>query len=51
MAEDLSLEYKTKLETTKEEAGELKASVFLRNQHRLEEQRRVDRNIKRMEGK
>ena len=35
----------------KEEAGETKAAVYLRNQNRIEEQRRVARNVKRMEGK
>ena len=31
-------------------AGELKATVFLCNQNQIEEQRRVARNIRRMEG-
>ena len=34
----------------KEEARETKAAVYLRNQNRIEEQRRVARNVKRMEG-
>ena len=50
MAEDLSLEYRTRLALVKEEAGEIKAAAFLRNQNRIEEQRRVARNIRRMEG-
>ena len=51
MANDLSIEYRTKLAMVKEEAGEMKAAVFLRNQNRIEEQRRVARNVRRMEGK
>ena len=51
MANELSLEYRLKLAMVKEEAGELKAAVFLRNQNRIEEQRRVARNIRRTEGK
>lgn len=35
----------------KEETGELKAVVFLRNQNRIEEQRQVAQNIRHMEGK
>ena len=35
----------------KEEAGEIKAPVFLCNQNRIEEHKRVSRNISRMEDK
>lgn len=35
----------------KEEAGELNSAVFLRNQNRIEEQRRVSIHIRRMEDK
>ena len=51
MAESLSLEFRTRLAMAKEEAGEVKAAVYLRNRNRIEGQRRVARNIKRMEGK
>ena len=51
MAAELSLEYRIKLAMVKEEAGELKAAVFLRNHIWIEEQDRVVRNIRRMEGK
>ena len=51
MANELSLEYRLKLAMVKEEAGELKSAVFLRNQNRIEEQKRVARNIRRTEGK
>lgn len=51
MANDLSLEYRMKLALVKEEAGEIKAAVFLRNQNRIEDQRRFARNVRRMEGK
>ena len=51
MANELGLEYRLKLAMVKEEAGELKSAVFLRNKNRIEEQRRVARNIRRTEGK
>ena len=51
MANNLSLEYRMKLALVKVETGEIKAAVFLRNQNRIEEQRRVARSIRRMEGK
>ena len=51
MAEDLSLEHRTRLATTKEEADELKDADFLRNQNIMEEQKRVARNSRPMEGK
>ena len=51
LAEDLSLEYRTRLVIANEEAGELKAAVSLCNQNRVEEQRRVSRNTRRMRGK
>ena len=41
----------TRLANAKEEAGEMKAAVYLRNRNRIENQRRIARNIKRMEGK
>ena len=50
MVDELSLEYKIKLAMVKEEAGGLKVAVFLCNQNLIEEQRRVSRNIGRMEG-
>ena len=51
MAEILSLEYRNKLVLVKEEAGEIEAAVYLRNRNRIEDQHRIARNIKRMEGK
>ena len=46
MANDLILEYRLNLAIVKEEAGELKAAVFLRNQNGIEEPRRVALNIR-----
>ena len=51
MAESLSLEYQTRLALSKEEGGELKETVYLRNINRIEGQRMYFRNISRMEGK
>ena len=51
MAEKFSLEYRHKLALAKEEAGEIKVAVYLRNRNSIEGQRRISRNIKRMEGK
>ena len=51
MAEDISLEYRTRLSMVKEEAREMKAATFLRNQNRVEEQRRVAINMRHVEGK
>ena len=51
MAESLSLDYRHKLAMSKEEVGKLKAAVYLRIRNRIECQCRIDRNIKRMEGK
>ena len=51
LAESLSLEYRTQLALAKEEAGELKAAVYLRNVNHREAQRRLFRNIRHMEGK
>ena len=49
MAESLSLEFRKRLTMAKEEAGEMADAVYLRNRNRIEGQRRVARNIKRME--
>ena len=51
MADKLSLDYRTTLALVKEEAGQMKALVFLRNQNIIEEQRRVAHNVRRIEGK
>ena len=51
MATNVSLGYHTKLAIVKDKADELKAAVFLYNHNRIEEQKRVSRNIRRMEGK
>ena len=45
------MEYRAKLALAKEEAGEIKAAVLLKNKNKIEEQRRVARNVWRMEGK
>lgn len=39
MAESLSLEYRTKLALSKEEAGEVKAATYIRSLNRIEGQR------------
>ena len=49
--ESLSLEYRTQLAVAKEEAGEVKAATFLKNQNFIESQRRLFRNIRHMECK
>ena len=51
MAENLRLEYHTQLAMAKEEDGELKATVFLQNSSNIKAQRRLFRNIRRLEGK
>ena len=51
MAESLSLEYRTKLALAKEEAGQIKAAMYLRNLNRIEGQRKLFRNIRVMEEK
>ena len=51
MADELSTDFRTKLAESKEEIGEMKAAVYLRNQTRIEEQRRVARNVIRIVGK
>ena len=51
LAESLILEYRTQLVLAKEEAGEIKAAIFLRNMNHVEAQRRLFRNIRHMEGK
>ena len=51
MAESLSLEYRTRLALAKEEAGEIEAATFIRNMNALEDQRKLFRNIRHMEGK
>lgn len=50
-AESLSKEYRTQLAMAKEEAGEMKAAVALRNMNRVEGIRRLYRHIRFMEGK
>ena len=49
--ESLSIEYRSQLALAKEEAGEIKAATFLKNQNHIEAQRRLFRNIRHMEGK
>ena len=51
LAESLSLEYRTQLALAKEEAGEIKAAIFLRNMNHVEAQQHLFRNIRHMEGK
>ena len=41
MVESLSLEYRTQLAMTKEEAGEVKVAVFLRHMNSIEAQHRL----------
>ena len=50
-AESLSLEYRTQLAIAKEEAGDIKAATFLLNMNRIENLRRIYRNIRYMEKK
>ena len=50
-AESLNLEYRTQLALAKEEAGELKAAVYLRNVNHIEALRKIFRNIQHMEDK
>ena len=47
----LSKEYRYRLANAKEEAGEIKAAIYLRNYNRMEAQRRLFRNIKYVENK
>ena len=49
MAISLNLEYRTKLAEAKEEAGEIKAAVYIRNLNRIEEERKIFQNIRVME--
>ena len=51
MSESLSLEYRQQLATAKEAEGETKAATYLRNLNRIERQRQMFQNIRRMEGK
>ena len=51
MAESLSLEYRQQLAAAKEAAGEITAATYIRNLNRVEQQRRVFQNIRRMEDK
>ena len=44
------LEYRTQLAMANEEAGKLKATVFLQNLNHIEAQRHLFRNIKHSEG-
>ena len=46
MAESLSIEHRTQLAAAKEAAGEVKASVYLRNLNRIERQRQIYQNIR-----
>ena len=49
-AESLSLEYISQLAMAKEEAGEIKAVVFLKTMNPIEAQRRLFRNIRTIEN-
>ena len=51
MSESLSLEYRQQLAAAKEADGEIKAATYLRNLNRIERQRRLFQNIRRMEDK
>ena len=51
MAISLNLEYRTRLAEAKEEAGEIKAAVYIRNLNRIEEVRKIFQNIRVMEKK
>ena len=51
MTESFRLEFKTRLAMAKEEVGEMKVTVYPRNNNIIESQRRVTRNIQRMERK
>ena len=50
-AESLSLELRIRLSQAKEDAGEIKAAIWLRIQHRIEGRRRLFRNILFMDKK
>ena len=47
----LSLEYRTKLALAKEEAGEIKAAVYIRSLTRIEQDQKLFQNIRVMEKK
>ena len=49
-SEELSQEYRFRLANAKEEAGEIKAAVYLRNFNRIEAQQRLFRNIRYVEN-
>ena len=51
MAVSLSLEYRTKLALAKEEAGEVKAAVYICNLNRIEQERKLFQNIRIMENR
>eukprot|EP00979_Chaetoceros_neogracilis_P017703 scaffold10267_cov270-Chaetoceros_neogracile.AAC.1 len=51
IAVSLSLEYRTRLALAQEEAGNIPAATNLRNMNNREEQRRMNANIRFMEGK
>ena len=51
MAESLSLEYRHQLAAAKEAVGEITAATYIRNLNRVEQQRRVFQNIRKMEDK
>ncbi len=50
-SESLSLEYRTQLALAKEEAGEVKASEYIRSLTRIENQRKLFRDIRYIENK
>ena len=51
MSESLSMEYRQQLAGAKEAEGEIKAATYLRNLNRVERQRKLFQNIRRMENK
>ena len=51
ITESLSLEYQTQFTMAKEEAGEIKATVFISNDNHIEAQRILFRNIQHLQGK
>ena len=50
-AESNSLEYRTQLALAKENAGEIEAATYIRTRNNIENQRKLFRNIRHMEGK
>ena len=51
VAKSLSIKYRSQPALGKEETGELKTPVYLRQRNNIEVQRRLSRNIRHAEGK